>query len=79
MRWGAKEAECGKTATGGLVEADEGWQPAVVLLNRGGSEAEISVPWEAIGYPGVCGERARLWAHKELASSREVQREGGFA
>jgi len=40
---------------------------AVVLLNRGASEAEISVPWEAIGYPGNVAASVRdLWAHKEL-------------
>jgi alpha-galactosidase len=40
---------------------------AVLLLNRGGSEAEITVPWEAIGYPGDISASVRdLWAHKEL-------------
>jgi len=40
---------------------------AVVLLNRGASEAEIGVPWEAIGYPGNITASVRdLWAHKEL-------------
>ena len=40
---------------------------AVVLLNRGGSETEISVPWETIGYPGNIAASVRdLWAHKEL-------------
>jgi alpha-galactosidase len=40
---------------------------AVVLLNRGGSETEITVPWEAIGYPGEISANLRdLWAHKEL-------------
>ena len=40
---------------------------AVVLLNRGATEAEISVPWEAIGYTATVSASARdLWAHKEL-------------
>jgi len=40
---------------------------AVLLLNRGGSEAEITVPWEAIGFPGDISASVRdLWAHKEL-------------
>ena len=40
---------------------------AVLLLNRSGSEAEIAVPWEAIGYPGDISASVRdLWAHKDL-------------
>ena len=40
---------------------------AVLLLNRGGSEAEITVPWETIGYPGDISASVRdLWAHKDL-------------
>ena len=40
---------------------------AVLLLNRGASEAEIIVPWEAIGYPGnVSASVHDLWAHKDL-------------
>src|SRR6266516_4815788 len=40
---------------------------AVVLLNRGASGTEISVLWEAIGYPGNVSANVRdLWAHKDL-------------
>ena len=40
---------------------------AVLLLNRGTSEAEITAPWEAIGYPGDISARVRdLWAHRDL-------------
>jgi alpha-galactosidase len=40
---------------------------AVALLNRGASDVEISVPWEAIGYPGNVSANLRdLWAHKDL-------------
>ena len=40
---------------------------AVILLNRGGSEQEITVTWEQVGYPGHIGAAVRdLWAHKEL-------------
>jgi alpha-galactosidase len=40
---------------------------AALLLNRGGSEAEITVPWETIGYPGDVSASVRdLWAHKDL-------------
>jgi alpha-galactosidase len=40
---------------------------AVALLNRGASDVEISVPWEAIGYPGNVSANLRdLWTHKDL-------------
>ena len=40
---------------------------AVVLLNRGGSEQEISVAWEELGYPGYLSAAVRdLWMHKDL-------------
>ena len=40
---------------------------AVLLLNRGASEAEISVPWTVLGYPDHLSATVRdLWAHKDL-------------
>jgi alpha-galactosidase len=40
---------------------------AVILLNRGGSEQEIAVTWEQIGYPDHLSAAVRdLWAHKDL-------------
>jgi len=43
---------------------------AVVLLNRGATASEITVPWEAIGYPANISASVRdLWAHKDLGKS----------
>ena len=43
---------------------------AVVLLNRGTTDTEISVPWEAIGYPANVSANVRdLWAHKDLGKA----------
>jgi alpha-galactosidase len=40
---------------------------AVLLLNRGASEAEISASWAALGYPDHLSAAVRdLWAHKDL-------------
>jgi alpha-galactosidase len=40
---------------------------AVILLNRGSSEQNISVNWEAIGYPASLSAAVRdLWQHKDL-------------
>jgi alpha-galactosidase len=40
---------------------------AVVLLNRGAAEQEISVKWEDIGYPDHFSASVRdLWQHKDL-------------
>ena len=40
---------------------------AVILLNRGGAEHEITVNWEQIGYPAHLSAAVRdLWAHKDL-------------
>jgi alpha-galactosidase len=42
---------------------------AVVLLNRGGAEQEISVNWEYLGYPNHLSASVRdLWQHKDLGS-----------
>jgi alpha-galactosidase len=43
---------------------------AVVLLNRGSSDAEISVAWEDLGYPAHLSAAVRdLWAKKDLGKS----------
>lgn len=43
---------------------------AVVLLNRGASDAEISVAWEDLGYPAHLSAAVRdLWANKDLGKS----------
>jgi alpha-galactosidase len=43
---------------------------AVILLNRGAAEAEVSVAWEEIGYPAHLSAKVRdLWAHKDLGPS----------
>ncbi len=40
---------------------------AVVLLNRGKAEQEITVNWEDLGYPNhLSGAVRDLWQHKEL-------------
>jgi len=42
---------------------------AVVLLNRGPSEAEAAVAWTALGYPERLPAAVRdLWSHKDLGS-----------
>jgi alpha-galactosidase len=43
---------------------------AVVLLNRGASDAEISVSWEDLGYPAHLSAAVRdLWAKRDLGKS----------
>jgi len=43
---------------------------AVVLLNRGSAEQEISARWEDVGYPGHISASVRdLWQHKDLGNS----------
>jgi alpha-galactosidase len=43
---------------------------AVVLLNRGASDADISVSWEDLGYPAHLSAAVRdLWARKDLGKS----------
>jgi alpha-galactosidase len=40
---------------------------AVVLLNRGNAEQEISARWEDIGFPNHLSASVRdLWQHKDL-------------
>jgi alpha-galactosidase len=40
---------------------------AVVLLNRGSAEQEISASWEDLGYPSAISASVRdLWLHKDL-------------
>ena len=43
---------------------------AVVLFNRGASDADISVSWEDLGYPAHLSASVRdLWAQKDLGKS----------
>jgi len=43
---------------------------AVILLNRGSAEADMSVSWEEIGYPAHLSASVRdLWQKKDLAKS----------
>ena len=43
---------------------------AVVLLNRGASDAEISASWEDLGYPAHLSANIRdLWTKKDLGKS----------
>jgi alpha-galactosidase len=43
---------------------------AVILLNRGAGDADISVSWEALGYPAHLSAAVRdLWAKKDLGKS----------
>ncbi len=45
---------------------------AVVLLNRGSAEQEISVRWKDLGYPGHLSASVRdLWQHKDLGKFTE--------
>jgi alpha-galactosidase len=40
---------------------------AVILLNRGAAEQQISANWEDLGYPsGVSASVRDLWQHKDL-------------
>ena len=40
---------------------------AIVLLNRGNAEQEISVSWQDLGYTSGMNASVRdLWAHKDL-------------
>jgi alpha-galactosidase len=42
---------------------------AVILFNRGGSENDISVSWEQIGYPNHLPAKVHdLWLHKDVGS-----------
>ena len=44
---------------------------AVVLLNRGASEATIAVSWTDLGYPETLSASIRdLWAHKDLGKQK---------
>jgi alpha-galactosidase len=45
---------------------------AVVLLNRGSAEAEISTNWQDLGYPSHMSASVRdLWQHKDLGKFTE--------
>jgi len=42
----------------------------VILLNRGASDADMSVSWEEIGYPAHISASVRdLWMNKDLGKS----------
>jgi alpha-galactosidase len=42
---------------------------AVILFNRGTVDAEVSVTWEQLAYPGHLSAKVRdLWEHKDLGS-----------
>jgi len=42
---------------------------AVVLLNRGTAEQEVSINWEELGYPNYVSASVRdLWKHKDLGA-----------
>lgn len=42
---------------------------AVILLNRGESDANVSVSWEQLGYPNHLPAKVRdLWAHRDAGS-----------
>jgi len=42
---------------------------AVILLNRGSAQQEISVNWEDLGYPTHVSASVRdLWQHKDLGT-----------
>jgi alpha-galactosidase len=44
---------------------------AVVLLNRGSADADISATWEALGYPAHVSAKVRdLWQQKDLGERR---------
>ena len=50
----------------------KGGSRAVVLLNRSGSDKEISATWEALGYPAPLSASVRdLWLHKDLGNFTE--------
>ena len=43
---------------------------AVILLNRGSAEADMSISWEEIGYPAHLSASVRdLWQKKDLGKS----------
>jgi alpha-galactosidase len=44
---------------------------AVILFNRGAAQAELSVAWEELGYPGHLPAKVRdLWAHQDVGTFR---------
>jgi alpha-galactosidase len=47
----------------------KGGSRAVILLNRGAAEAQISADWESLGYPEHLTAAVRdLWAHRDLGN-----------
>jgi alpha-galactosidase len=39
---------------------------AVILLNRGASDQQITANWEDLGYPSITASVRDLWQHKDL-------------
>ena len=65
IEWAGRYAKTGiqKSSRG----QSSGGNRAVLLLNRGTSEKEISVNWEDLGYPSHFTAAVRdLWQHKDL-------------
>jgi hypothetical protein len=54
---------------------------AVLLLNRGDAEREISASWESLGYPSHVNAEVRdLWHHKDLGKfTAKFSRAGAIA
>jgi alpha-galactosidase len=49
-----------------------GGSRAVVLLNRGPAEQEVTVRWTDLGYPGHLSAKIRdLWSHKDFGASTD--------
>jgi alpha-galactosidase len=64
-REGERVAKNGDLEVWSKQEKDGG--RAVILLNRGTGEHEITASWEDIGYPSSVSASVRdLWAHKDL-------------
>jgi len=50
-----------------LARPLQGGNRAVILLNRGNAEQEITVTWDELGYPDHISAGVRdLWQHKDL-------------
>ncbi len=67
---GVRAAKNGDLEVWSKVMADG--SRAVVLLNRGASEQEITARWVDLGYPATLSAKVRdLWEHKDVGSFRE--------
>jgi len=82
IRWGAKVNGLWKNADLEVwAKQLRDGSRAVILLNRGSVEAEISANWEDLGYPSRVNASVRdLWQHKDLGKFHgEVFRARDFA